>query len=700
MPSSSNLPTRATPSGIRAGVYRSRPGGTATGIEPDPPHMASPTQRANRRKLFVFLGVFAIASAASLSYTFGRPAEYRASARVQINPGAMQVESIKPAGGSQAADAPKSFLTELQVLTSRPVLETTAERLTKSLGSKMALLGPDPIARMQSSFELSPAGGTDVVELAATGADPELVAGMVNGVIATYKERLDQAYRDSSIEALAQINDEVAKLHAKVLAKRRSVEEFRIKNNVVSLEREENQVLSRVRGSGTALNNAHEKLSLAEGKVRSLEESIASGKSVVRARDNPTLAHLEQRVSQIREDLREQERSYTPQYLEKDNRYRSQRARIAELEKQIVAQRQSSQRASLAEAEEDLASAREAVSRIEQKIASDRGAVQAFTSRFNEYKGLREELTLIESLYRDTTQRKAKLEAGERARRPFVKVVEAAQVPQEVWRPLYMRDAAISVGGSFLLALLIMWVVEIFNRSDPQPTLLVPQPMPYPAMGRQWNVDLPNQPTLAGEDARPAIEAGPSGLLAATSASPRELTPDEITVLLGAATDEVRLAALLLLSGLSLEELTVLRWDDIDVTTREIRVGGTSPRVLELQEPTRHLIERLPRKPGAPVLAIHGDAPPTTEDLTSDLLGAAHDAGIDRPAEVSPAALRHTYVAFLMRQGIRFADLVKLVGRLPPEQAAAYSAFAPSATRINLSEVNRVMAGVPDAEIG
>ena len=90
--------------------------------------LPSPTQRANRRKLLVFLGVFVLAGAASLIYTFARPAEYRASARVQINPGSVQVESIRPIGGTQGTDAPRPFLTELQVLTSRPVVEAATKR--------------------------------------------------------------------------------------------------------------------------------------------------------------------------------------------------------------------------------------------------------------------------------------------------------------------------------------------------------------------------------------------------------------------------------------------------------------------------------------------------------------------------------------------------------------------------------------------
>ncbi len=670
------------------------------GIDPNLKELPSPTQRANRRKLFVFLGVFVVAGAASLIYTYSRPAEYRASARVQINPGSVQVESIRPTGGSQGTDAPRPFLTELQVLTSRPVVEATAKRLEATFGGRISALGSDPVTVLQTSLTASPAGGTDIVELAATGADAELVTALVNEVIATYKDQLEKAYRDTSGEALAQIDEEVTKLAARVAAKRRTVEDFSARHNVVSLEREENQVLSRVRGAGTALNNANEKLAAAEGKLRSVEEAAAQGKSVVRARDNPTLANLEQRASQIREELRELERSYTPEYLALDNRVRAQRTRLAELDRQIASQRELSQQASLAEAREEVASARETVSRIQQQIAGDRSAVQAFSTRFNEYKAMREELTQLESLYRDTTQRKAKLEAGERARRPAVKVVEAASVPREPWRPLYTRDAGISVAGSFLLALLAMWVVELFNRHDPQPTILVPQPMAYPIGGGgyvgQLGAPRGGQPALGGV-AAPMLPGGPSGLLTVEPTLPRELAASEIGALLAAATPEIRLAALLLLSAISPDELLALNWNDIDLARREVRVGGSAPRSVALLEPAMTLLAQMSPVPGTPLLARQGAAPPTPEDIRSDLLCAAHDAGIDAPAEVTPGALRHTYLAFLARQGIRLTDLVKVAGRLPPEEMAAYSGYSPPGKRLGLDEVNRVIDGSGDA---
>jgi hypothetical protein len=100
------------------------------------------------------------------------------------------------------------------------------------------------------------------------------------------------------------------------------------------------------------------------------------------------------------------------------------------------------------------------------------------------------------------------------------------------------------------------------------------------------------------------------------------------------------------------------------------------------------LLEELARRPmdttyapAGPLLATTPGHALTADDLTGLVLCAAHDAGLDDPAEVTPAALQHTYAAYLVRQGVRFADLAPVLGRLSPDALAAYSALAPDGPR-------------------
>jgi succinoglycan biosynthesis transport protein ExoP len=651
-----------------------------------PPFLPSSTARANRRRLLVFLGVFVVSAAAALSYTFLRPAEYRATARIEIKPGS-EPERVEPAPGT-SGDRPKPFLTEVEVLASRPVLDQVVARL-RGAGEDLTAFGPEPIEGIRSALELMPVAGTNVVEIAARGGRPSLLAATVNNVIEVYRAHLANAFRGASDESMAQALEETRKLEASVLAKRRDVEAFRARHNIVSLEREENDVLARVRGLGTSLAAANDRVAIAEGKVRSLTESATAGKGVVRSRDNPTLANLEQRASQIREELRELERSFTPDYLAMDPKMRAERTRLAELEEQIKAQRETSQSAAVRDAEEELAAAREAARRLQQQIATDRQEVNQFTMRFNEYKSLQAELTQLETAYRDAVQRRAKLEATERARTPTVRTLEAATVPREAWRPLYMRDAALSVTGALVLALFAVWLVELFNRPDPQPPVVIAQPV----MSGMLVLGTPQIVTLAGQG-RVALEPTDQALLPQPQTLPRETLPrelrgDELDAMIRAGDDGARIAMLLLLYGVAPEELTDLRWSDVDLERRVIRVRGESSREISIRGSLESQLVARTASPKMPLVPVRG-RPATPSDLGEAILYAAHDAGIERPSEVTAASLRHTYIAFLVRQGIRFADLARVVGRLPPEELAAYRVLVPPGPRASLDAIDRV----------
>jgi uncharacterized protein involved in exopolysaccharide biosynthesis len=648
-----------------------------------PPFVPSPTARANRRRLLVFLGVFVAAAAVGLGYTFARPAEYRASARVQITP-AGEAPRAEPAPGTPGG-SPKPFLTEVEVLASRPVLAEVVARLGAA-GEPRALFGPDPIEGIRSSLEVVPVAGTNVVEIAARGGRPEMLAAIVNNLIEVYREHLAAAYKSASGESLAQVAEESQRLESSVLAKRRDVEAFRSRHNIVSLEREENQVLARVKGLGASLNAANDKAATAEGRLRSLTESAAAGKGVVRARDNPTLANLEQRASQGREELREMERTFTPDYLAMDPKAKALRTRLAELEQQIKVQREASQQAAVREAEEEVAAAREAARRIQQQMAADRQEVGQFTMRFNEYKSLQEDLAQLEKAYRDAVERRAKLEATERSRTPTVRTLEAATVPREAWRPLYLRDAGLSVAAAVLLALLAVWLVELFNRPEPQPPVVIAQPVVSGMLvhGGPRPIALPGQ-------GHGVLEAPDRLLLPRQPSLPRELGGREIEALVHAGDGDASIAMLLVLHGIAPEELADLRRSDVDLQRDVIRVGGEWSREIPIGGVLKSALAAGPASPGGQLVSLRGGRPVTLADLDGAILYAAHDAGIERPSEVTAVALRHTYVAFLVRQGIRFADLARVVGRLPPEALAAYGDLAPGGPRAALEAVQLVL---------
>jgi succinoglycan biosynthesis transport protein ExoP len=95
--------------------------------------------------------------------------------------------------------------------------------------------------------------------------------------------------------------------------------------------------------------------------------------------------------------------------------------------------------------------------------------------------------------------------------------------------------------------------------------------------------------------------------------------------------------------------------------------------------------------PDAPLFFKATDRPLDTEDINSLVTSSAYDAGLEQPQSVTPATLRHTYVAFLVRQGLRFSELRHLVGRLSAETLHHLAPLAPDAQRVSIDSVERVL---------
>ncbi len=649
----------------------------------------SETRRANRRRLLVFLGVFIVTAVAGLAWDFLRPAEYRATARLQITPPSMalgpgigsatvRVETSSQDGKQQA------FLTEVQTLASRPLIERVAEQL-RGAGHDLGKLGLDPILGLQSVLTVNAVEGTQVVELAAVGAEPELPAALLVGIGEVYREHVAKAYRDSTIEATANTDEEVSRLQAAVAAKRQAVEDFRVRHSIVSPEREENSILAEMQGLASAQKDANKRLTEAEGRAEALRAAAASGKGVVRAKDNPTLAALEARASQIREELREMGRRFTPDYLDMDPQARALRVRLAELEEQIKLQRTTGQSSALEEAEQELVAARESSRRLQMQIAASKQQVGVFASRFSQFKSLREELAQLEKAYQDALQRQARLGATQRSRAPALQVLEQAVIAKEPWRPHYWRDAGLVLAGALALGLGAMWLVELFNRPTPRPSVLVTQPVLAGTL-------LPGRvlPELAHAPTNSSLSLDDRPRLAAPPALPRELTVDEATALLGAADADTRRAAVLLLCGVSADEVEALCWSDVDADARLLRLRGAQPRQVPLASAALSMLGDRAADPSQRLLRGADGERLNREALAAKLLVAAHDAALEAAHEVSPDALRHTYLSYLVRQGARFADITRRVGSLDAGLLSAYSQLAPSGARLEANSVQWV----------
>jgi polysaccharide biosynthesis transport protein len=162
---------------------------------------------------------------------------------------------------------------------------------------------------------------------------------------------------------------------------------------------------------------------------------------------------------------------------------------------------------------------------------------------------------------------------------------------------------------------------------------------------------------------------------------PRELRHDEVSALISAADQWSQLVMLLLLSGASPEEAINLRWSDVDLGRATIRVGDESVREVAIGGALHDALAATRSESRSDLLLTVSGRPATRDNVDAQILCAALDAGVEDASQVTSGCLRHTYIAYLVRQGIRFADLTRLVGPLPAELVAAYGTLSPPGIR-------------------
>jgi polysaccharide biosynthesis transport protein len=664
------------------------------------PTAASPAARGNRRRLRVFLLVFLPCLVAGMAWNLLRPAEYRAVARVQLS--LPTPSAVLPAASAPAGDGAADFVSQLQRLRSRPLLEVVQTRLAAA-GHTVDPAGGDPVAALQDMLSVTPVEGSTVVELASEGDRPALLAALLNELVAAYGAQLQVAHDDGSAQRLASARDELTRLEQATAERRARLERFRAEAGLSSGEREENPSAARSRGLVNALNTAIEKRAAAEAQLHALQGgagSASAGRGGATARDDPTLANLESRASQLREELKEAGKIYTDQYLAMDPKARAMRTRLTELEAQIAERRVVGRQLALDKAQEDLAAATANVAQLQARMASEQQGLRQFSARFAQSKAMEQDLAAIERARREAMERLARIEAAEQALRPSVEVLQPATPPESPWQPDYWRDGALVAAGSFALGLLAIGFVELFNRA-PQAAATTPVTVVLSPNGPPAWPPLAPAGSATGADSTLAWAPPAHGALPSASAadgvpgqalpapSQQELSQPQAAALLAAARGPARLACAAWLLGLTTGELTALRLGDVDRAAPALRVGGAWARQVALPG---WFVDELPSDPGA-AGDVAGDVSddaaaelPLLQDADGRALGeadlqmllacAAVDAGLDDAIQLTPERLRYTAMAWWVRSGLRFAELPGRFGRIERAEVSALAALA------------------------
>ncbi|WP_087870368.1 hypothetical protein [Bathymodiolus platifrons methanotrophic gill symbiont] len=76
--------------------------------------------------------------------------------------------------------------------------------------------------------------------------------------------------------------------------------------------------------------------------------------------------------------------------------------------------------------------------------------------------------------------------------------------------------------------------------------------------------------------------------------------------------------------------------------------------------------------------------------LEAILIYAAVDAGFSETQEINAESISHSYIVYLVKQGMRLSELEQIIGYLDPTTLSKYSRYSPEKRGLPLSEINLI----------
>jgi uncharacterized protein involved in exopolysaccharide biosynthesis len=632
-------------------------------------HPASQRGRAYRHRWRLFATVFVLVAAAGLAFTFARSPVYRAAATVL---------TVKP----KAVDA-RSEEADLEhvAIQGRALL---SEELLQEVGQTLAEEGTAAgvtIDDLRRLFVVFPIEDTNLVELRAEGVDAPFLQQAVNAWASGYERLRQRQIAAAKGATTSELEDQQESLREAIAEQQAKLAAFRARHDIVSVESADNQAPAKLRGLNDALSRAREKAVEARARLASVRAAIAEGKTVVPRDQRAELAARQVEAEKLRDRLQKLEERFTPTYFETDPTLRSLPQELQELQAEVRRLKRLGQRQVIDEATQEAAAAETSVRALEQELTNHRASAQQFSRIFEQHEALQDELQRFQALHADNAERLTSIRASNLLKYPPVQVVEQADLPTYPIYPHYARDAAISLGGAFAVALFITWLVEYLSGAAQydRPSHAT-QVHIYPGGG---SAALPQQTGGMG-----AFHMSPAVQRLVAPTHPAELTLEEVAALLGAANAQTAACGALLLSGLAPHELALLRDEHFALADGRLQVPGEGARELPLSAGAVHRLEACK--------ATFGDYPVgiSVAELDGLLVVAGADAGLADPSRVTGDRLWLTYVAFLVRQGARLSELAQRVGPLATSTLSDLAGYSPPGANRPLHEVEVVFPGL------
>jgi len=626
----------------------------------------APHNGGSGRRWKIFIIVLLLASLVGAIAVYSRAPTYRAHASV------LTIKPAQPGAYSARANAEHAEIQKRLLL---------GEELLSLLASQLNQDGFDVQSdQLLGILSVAPVPDTNLLELRAEGGDPATLQAVANQWAKSYESYRLQQIETETGRVTDELKDRQQQLQEKITAAREQLREFRKANAIVGLERGENRAMATLKGLNQSLNKARQDLVEAEAKQAAIAVARKRGKTIVPDSQKARIANLRLEARKTRSRLKELRRQFTQTYIDRDPKLR-------ELPKQLQRQeRELAEALSLAagtldeETTQQIESARLSVEALERKLNQQQANVELFNERYEQFKALNSNLTRLRGLLAEQKEQLVRIEIKNQQKFPPIEIVELARLPSSPIHPNYTRDMGIALGIAFTLALFLTWLVEYLSG---RPKTREPQ------FGVNIYTGDGSAQALPGGAAQAQLGSAPNAPLAPPPAAlsapqlPRELEQREVTRLLAEMAPQLQGYAALLLSGVSPYELALLTSSDFDSKTHSINLGGANPRQIQTDA---NIWQRI-----AATGLFTYDVTMPLQQVEQQLSLAAEQAQLESPESINALALWHSYVMYLVRQGIDSESLAARVGAIPPSVLEELMRQSPGGKTTNINPTYPVL---------
>lgn len=610
------------------------------------------------KRFKIFLSTFILTSIIGLTYVFSQPAIYQSK---------ITLLTVAPPAIDQALEEINVQHVAIQgnLLTSQPLIQATLNTMSTESPAEL----PNALNLRKSLF-INIVPDTNLINLTMEGSDAAFQPVFLNELISQYKIQRNQQIQNDSSNTSDSLTQQLRALETKIDDKRTDIINFRNKYNIVSIGRDENQVSARLNSLTTALNTAETDQINAKAKLSAIKKAIGQGRPVVPDTDKRVLANMEKRAQELSEQMDALDRRYSRKYIALQPNLKVIPEQLEKLRNDIARNKANGRNIVLSDAEQEYTRASQATISLSHELDEYKQTATNFTRYFAEQEAMTEDLAQMELALRETQLRLTQIDVLQREKYPQFDVMEPAYKPNESIRPNYLQNTGIVLALSLLFGLLVIWLYEFLKKDSPTET---------PAIA-SWSRISTRDPNLNLQSNNPQnIESTQIDQNHTISyIASRQLSIDEINTLLNACSSKGQLVVCALLQGLTINEITQLKQLNIDDAMASFNPPSNPIRTLPLSD-------RL-----SALLTNNTDIEINETEAMSLISSAAYDAELSEPETISFDSIRQSYLTFLLQQGIKLADLEKVIGTLTTQTINQFSGIAKTVERNSFDKINLI----------